>query len=327
VAVTKTGEVGRLEKIAVSFAIQRTICGEQMKKVFLILTVVIGLGLVIGGIILVPPHLQIRKVEPALPSLAEVQQLLSVDNKPVRISAMQNSTKPVAVGVGGNAVFVIEWDDGRMFMVDAGMDKDAAIAFAKQTALLGGAGPLEYRMPVDQALGERIKNVDGVGFTHLHIDHVQGLSTFCAHRGAGAKAYQTSTQADVHNLHTEEGAKIVRESCLEPQVVQGEGLIAVPGFPGLTMFNAGGHTPGSTIFFVAVGNKLWVLSGDVSNNKQMLLNNQGKGFLYSYLLVPENTRQLERLRTWLTMLDQQPAIEVIVSHDAEALAQSDIAKL
>lgn len=298
-----------------------------MKKILLVLAVLVGLGAAAAGYVLIPPHLQIRRIEPALPSMADVQALLSAENGPTRISAIQIATKTFESGVGGNAVFIIEWDDGRAFMVDAGMDKEAAIEFAKQTEFLVGSGPFEYRTSVEQALSDRIANVRGVGFTHLHIDHVQGLIPFCRQRGVGAKAYQTAAQTGIHNLHTSEGAQIVRDSCLDPVTVEGEGMIRLPEFPGLTMFNAGGHTPGTTIFFVKVGEKLWVLSGDVSNNKRLLLNNQGKGPLYSYLLVPENTRQLEKLRLWLAELDAQDTIEVMVSHDADALAESEMPKM
>jgi glyoxylase-like metal-dependent hydrolase (beta-lactamase superfamily II) len=176
-------------------------------------------------------------------------------------------------------------------------------------------------------LGDKIKNVRGVGFTHLHIDHTEGVKEFCERHGAGAKVYQTVAQATVHNLHTKEGAQLVHDSCLEPVVIEGEGIKPLKEFPGLAMLHVGGHTPCSTIFFVTVGDKLWVLSGDVSNDKQDLLNNRGKGFVYSYLIVPENTRQLEKLRVWLASLDAQKNIEVIVSHDADALAKSEILKM
>ena len=298
-----------------------------MKKIIAVVAVLLVLIVLVGAVILVPPHIQIRGIEPAPPSLAEIQKLRIVEHGPVKIGAIETSSQQSKNRVSGNTVFVIEWEDGRMFMVDAAMDKPAAVDFAKQMELLGATAPLDYRESVVQALGDKIKNIQGVGFTHLHIDHTQGVKEFCERRGTGAKVYQTATQATVHNLHTEEGAQLVRDSCLEPVVVEGEGITQLKEFPGLAMLNVGGHTPGSTVFFVTVGDKLWVLSGDVSNNKKALLDNKGKGFLYSYLIVPENTRQLEKLRVWLASLDAQKDIEVIVSHDADALAKSEIPKM
>ena len=49
------------------------------------------------------------------------------------------------------------------------------------------------------------------------------------------------------------------------------------------------------------------------------MNNKGKGFLYSGIFVPENTGRTEDLRLWLTGLDTHDDIDVVVSHDLEAL--------
>jgi glyoxylase-like metal-dependent hydrolase (beta-lactamase superfamily II) len=91
--------------------------------------------------------------------------------------------------------------------------------------------------------------------------------------------------------------------------------MAVEGFPGLGVIALGGHTPGSTLFAVAIGDQLWLLSGDISNSKADLLSDTGKGFLYSYLLVPENTARNDVLRPWLGELDAEEDMIVIVSHD------------
>ncbi len=61
------------------------------------------------------------------------------------------------------------------------------------------------------------------------------------------------------------------------------------GFPGLGVAALGGHSPGSTLFAIAVGGHLWILSGDIANSKADLVSDTGKGFLYSYVMVPENT--------------------------------------
>lgn len=299
-----------------------------MKKIIAAVAALLVMALIVVAFILVPPHLQIRRVEPPLPDLTEVQKLAPVDSGPIRISYIDLASQQFGSRVSGNSVFVIEWEDGRIFMVDAGMDKKTATEFAEQAQRwLGATAPLDFRIAAADALAGRIKHVRGVGFTHLHIDHVQGLQGFCRHRGIGAKVYQSADQANIHNLRTEEGAQIVRDSCLEQVVMAGEGLIQLSEFPGVVMLPVGGHTPGSTIFFVTVGDKIWVLSGDVSNNKRDLLENKGKGFLYSYLIVPENTRQAEKLRLWLSALDAEDNIEVIVSHDAEALASSNMPEL
>ena len=130
-----------------------------MKKALAVIAVLLALILLVGAVILVPPHLQIRGIEPELPSLAEIQKLRSVEHGPVRISAIEIASQSYQNRVSGNTVFVIEWEDGRIFMVDAGMDKPAAVAFAKQMELLGTTAPLNSRGSATQALGDKIKTV------------------------------------------------------------------------------------------------------------------------------------------------------------------------
>ena len=53
----------------------------------------------------------------------------------------------------------------------------------------------------------------------------------------------------------------------------------------------GGHTPGSTLFAVADGGRLLLFTGDITNSKADILENRGKGFVYSYLLVPRKWKK------------------------------------
>jgi glyoxylase-like metal-dependent hydrolase (beta-lactamase superfamily II) len=100
--------------------------------------------------------------------------------------------------------------------------------------------------------------------------------------------------------------------------------MTIDQFPGLGVVALGGHTPGSTLFAVASQGKLWLFSGDTTNSKADLLDDRGKNFVYSTFLVPENTDRTAALRAWLRDLDAKPDIEVIVSHDLDALEASDL---
>jgi glyoxylase-like metal-dependent hydrolase (beta-lactamase superfamily II) len=92
----------------------------------------------------------------------------------------------------------------------------------------------------------------------------------------------------------------------------------------MALIPLGGHTACSTMFALAVGGHLWLLSGDITNTREALLSNTGKGFVYSGLLVPENTRRTEELRRYLAALDAEDDITVVVSHDLEALRASGL---
>ena len=123
---------------------------------------------------------------------------------------------------------------------------------------------------------------------------------------------------DLHNFNTTEGAGLIASSCLtqtEFTSANNENLYRSSQFPGLAAIELGGHTPGSTLWTVALGDKVLLLSGDITNDKTSIDHNIPKQALYSYLFVPENTKRTAELRQWLRGLDQSEAFSVIVSHD------------
>jgi hypothetical protein len=67
---------------------------------------------------------------------------------------------------------------------------------------------------------------------------------------------------------------------------------------------------------VAIGVKVLLFSGDITNDKASIDHDLAKQALYSYLLVPENTKRTAELRRWLNDLDQSEQFSVIVSHDS-----------
>lgn len=284
----------------------------------LLLLSVLGLGVFLG-----PAHLQIRGIAPPLPSGADLRNLATVSGGPVSIGIALSSSQVGPRRTLGHTVVLITWPDGRRFMIDAAMDQPATKEFAQLIAKLSpDMGPAAFHGTTAELLGDSIGSVNGLGFTHLHSDHVQGVDAFCTARGRGARVYQTPWQGSEHNLHTQESAEQLAASCLAQVVVDGQGLRTVPDFPGLGIVALGGHTPGSTLFAVNVDGTLWLMSGDISNVKTKLLSNTGKGWLYSTIFVPENTARTEELRLWLRDLDSQSNTEVIVAHDFAAALDS-----
>ena len=290
-----------------------------MKLIVKIIAACLLIGVAVVAVLLLPAHLQVRDVNPALPSEESLRALLAVDGSPSRVSFVTTSSQHYDEGVLGHNSVLVEWPNGDMVMLDAGMDEIKAVEFADLMQTLLGAEPPQIQGGIASLLGDDIGRVKAVGFTHLHIDHTQGVLNFCEARGEGALALQTVYQRDLHNFNTEEGAAIVVDSCLQTEVFPGDGLISFERFPGLAMYPLGGHTPGSTLFAVADGERLLLFSGDITNTRAEILEDRGKGFIYSYLMVPENTARTARLREWLGGLDQRDDIDVVVSHDYEAM--------
>ena len=263
-------------------------------------------------------HWQTDKINPLLPTLEQMQKFANQGQGPVAVYYLNSSTQMRAVTPLGHNSFILEWADGRLFVIDLGMDEEEADAFAKLLDRLGRGGPLEIKGSLAKLMGENIRDVAGVGLTHLHIDHGQGVVSFCAARGNGAKLFQTDTQAEENNFNTKEAAVLVANSCLSKGEMRKRGEIyALQGFPGLFLIEAGGHTPGSTFFFTQINSEFYIFAGDVNNSKKDLLVKKDKPFLYSKILVPENNAQLRRLRSWLVDIDQHPNTHVIISHDIE----------
>jgi glyoxylase-like metal-dependent hydrolase (beta-lactamase superfamily II) len=274
----------------------------------------------------VPAHLQVRRVHPKLPSAADLRELLVAPGGPRSLRWINTSSQPLARGVIAHSVFLAEWPDGRLFEVDAGMDAPAAIDFGKTLAWMAGGGPVTTLGAVPDQMGDAVHRVAGIGFTHLHIDHTEGVRALCAGGVApGARVFQGRPQATLRDPNTKEGGAIVDGACFQKVVVGDEGLLPIDGFPGMALVPLGGHTACSTMFAFAVNGHLWVFSGDTTNTREALLANLGKGFLYSGVLVPEDTARTEELRRYFAALDAEDDITVVVSHDLGALEQSGLA--
>ncbi|WP_209347561.1 MBL fold metallo-hydrolase [Pontixanthobacter sp. CEM42] len=296
----------------------------MLKKILLAIGAVLAIGVVVLAFILVPAHLQIRAVEPELPTKAELLALADDPNGPTKISYFETSTQKSAELSLTHSTFVVEWEDGRILLIDLGMDAAVAVEFGALFETVAGADPAVSLGTVPEIMGDDLDRVRGIGFTHLHQDHVQGIEPICEARAASIAALHTPDQISKHNLHTEEQSAMLTDSACVNQTELTDGSRTTAEFPGIGIYPLGGHTPGSTMFAIPVEGKLWLLSGDISNSQNDLLNNRGKGFIYSYLMVPEDVDRLEILRTWLIDLNNDPAITALVSHDGKALADSGI---
>lgn len=289
-----------------------------------ILALLILLALCVAVGILLPAHWQIQRIEPDLPSATEFRSLGEASDRPIRVSYLHSAEQPRGGRLLGHGAFLAEWADGRMFMIDASMDEKAAKDFGALMRLIGDAGQDLFHGSVSKLLGSALNRVEGVGLTHLHIDHSQGLTDFCGSRSTAspARVYQTPWQAEEVNLHTSEGAEIVRSSCLQPTLASREGMFLLPDFPGLGMVALGGHTPGSTLFAIAGPDRIWLIAGDTTNIKSHIPEDRPKALTYSYLMVPENTARTSQLRSWLAALDAEQDFRVLVSHDVEDIRSS-----
>jgi glyoxylase-like metal-dependent hydrolase (beta-lactamase superfamily II) len=313
----------------------------MVRRVVVGLLVLVGVGV---GWVLGSAHVGIRRVRPPLPSIEAVRATVAAATAvPVRLRWIDTSSQEVPrSGVLGGAdphperpyrlshsSFVLEWADGRILLIDAGMTREQAASFGGIAEWIG-AGPIEVHTTVAEALGARRRDVAGVVFTHLHVDHVEGVTELCRDRDSSRIAvFMTPEQAGSGNFTTN-SVKATVESldCLDRVQLQGDNIAELDGFPGIYVIAAGGHTPGSQIVVAAVeraqGRHVLAFTGDIVNNIDGIEYDVGKPFLYRLLIVPEADDRLGELRRFLRSLRDRAGFELLVSHDQLALQRSSV---
>lgn len=306
-------------------------------------------GLALAGVVLFAAgglalaHRQIRALEPELPTLADAVGFAADGDLPVRVTwinsarqAMPRSAviepdldpEPAAPYAMAFPAFALEWKDGRILLVDAGMERGRALEFGRMPERFAGAGPIEPLAPVAERLGGAGTRVAAIAFTHLHDDHTNGIHALCAARAGRLRVLQTPQQASGRNYTTRPGvADLEGASCAALETLDGGPLYSVEGFPGVRLVEAAGHTPCSQMLIARVraggGIQTWIFAGDVANHADAIRLDLPKPRLYSLLLVPEAPARLGEVRRWLRDLAAQGA-RVVLSHDERAIVASGI---
>ncbi len=281
-----------------------------------ILGAVLLLAVLAGAVFLWNVHRQVSSVAPPLPALDSLNALRD-PNGPISAQVLKVSDQTLpGREISHNAVLVT-WPDERAFLIDAAMDATEAAEFGELMNLMSsGDAPAAFYGTVAEQLGNTLEQVAGVGFTHLHIDHTQGLVALCEAAGRRILGVQTAHQNTLHNFNTSEGARIVESSCLDVQTLPGDRITRVPGFPGLAAMSLGGHTPGSTLWVIALPEVTLLLAGDIVNSQNAVSHDIDKPWLYSAVLVPEDTERTAEIRAWLRAAQADAGFSVVVSHDA-----------
>ena len=286
----------------------------------------------------------IRALEPELPSMDEILTFDPAADLPVGISWLNTASQkmprsavldpsqdptPDAPYVMSHVVFVLEWSDGRILLVDAGMDSDAATGFGKPLEIVSGADPIRPLGSMAEKLGLSLRRVAAIAFTHEHTDHTNGVGSLCRLHSQPIRLIRNRLQVDETNYTTRPGLEQLADAaCLKPEIAEDGPLFRVPGFQGLRFFAAAGHTPGSQIFVAHVrgsdGIRSYALTGDVVNQIDGARQNIPKPWLYSRIVVPESPARLDALRRLLAELERNHGMTLLVSHDQLSLEASGI---
>ncbi len=312
------------------------------KRILAGLGILLLLAVAYAAIGLLWAHSAIRKERATLPPAAIVLAASS-DAGPIRVSYINTATQVMPRSavldpkadphsdrpyVMSHPSFVLEWDDGSILLVDAGMTRAGALQFGRPIEWASGGQPIVPLGSVSEALGDARKRVTGAVFTHLHADHVGGVQEVCD-GGGPIRVFMTPAQAERPNFTTRGGLQDLQNSpCLELSELPQTTLAPLPGFPGVYVIAAGGHTPGSQIIVANVksGNQVSriAFAGDIVNNIDGINYDIPKPKLYSLLVVPEDRPRLSELRRWLRALRDEHGVKLIVAHDQRDIEQSGI---
>ena len=203
-----------------------------MRRLLKILGAVVGVVFVGALLVLLQAHWEIRSIHPTLPDSAEIDAALASDDTPVRIGYVLTAEQSTPERRIGHPVFLLEWRDGRMLSIDAGMTRDGAVSFGKPFELIGGQPSVAYGS-VGEQLGDRAAAVGAVVFTHLHVDHTGGIGSLCAGNTRGITVFQTPLQADRVNYLTRGGKRdIEAAACAKPARLDGGPIYYDSRLPG-----------------------------------------------------------------------------------------------
>ena len=305
---------------------------------------VIGLVLFAAGG-LIWAHWAIDAERAPLPAVADVAGLRPVADQPLRLSMVNTASQtmdrsgvldperdpePDQPYVMSHPSFALEWADGRILLIDVGMTREQAESFGKPIQMLRDAQPIEPHGSTAETLGIDAARVRGVIFTHPHNDHTGGLTALCAAAGHDIPVFMTEAQAQRPNYTTRPGLAEIRDApCARPTALGGGPLMPVPGFPGVSVIDAGGHTPGSQIILAQVGSgdvlQRYAFVGDIVNNVAGIEHDIPKPWVYRTFIIPESESRQTELRHFLKDLQAQAGAVPLVSHDQLSLERAGIA--
>ncbi len=305
---------------------------------------VLSFGVAIVAALLSHAHIQIRGIDPELPSLDAVRAQADLAGVPIRVSTWNTASQvmprkqvleanldpnPQTPYVMSHAAFLLEWADGRALLVDAGMDREQAQSFGRPIEWVGGEPIVPHGGVAERLASALAGRPLAIAFTHLHTDHVGGVVSLCgALSGARTRLFQTPAQMDLVNFTTYPArAELDRAGCLAPERLPDVPLAALPGYPGAFVIRAAGHTPGSQMVGAWVressGVRGFLFAGDAANAIDGVRRDVPKPRAYRFFVVPESDRRLARMRGFLREAEQAGLV-VALAHDERHLATTGI---
>lgn len=222
-------------------------------------------------------------------------------------------------------LYLFRWGDGTTAIADAGLAPDGARSFGRPTEFLGAEKTVCGVAPFAGIDPARVR---AAVFSHLHVDHIQGLRAVCAN-GSAIEIRISPEQAD-SDERFEVGGRGELEAMAEAGCVRSKAFDLVDadsvapglaGLPGLHRVATPGHTPGSQLIIGFVRGdagtlRSVVVAGDVVNHRAGFRHDRPKPWWYRRLIVREVDDLQAENRHLLARLDAA-GFEILVDHHTE----------
>ena len=231
----------------------------------------------------------------------------------------------------GHTVFVLEWSDGRIFLVDAGMDPESALAFGRPLELLSGrradhAARIDGReaRPLAPARRRASRSPTSTPTTRPASPACVGCTT------EPIPLFQNPLQVEESNYTTRPGlAQLAEARVSRAPRSSRTGRSSACRVRGAARSSRPPDTrparrSSSRTCAASDGVRTFALTGDVVNQIDGVRRNIPKPWLYSLLVVPESPARLDALRRLLAELERDHGVTILVSHDLLSLEASGV---
>ena len=235
--------------------------------------------------------------------------LLNLDHPKAKAAGLVDRVEPIAL-----YVYVLEHPRHGTFLVDSGIstrfidaENNPDVAFVVKKAM--GTDTLEV-LKTTEELAEQAEDITGVFLTHIHLDHIMGLTdldnqvpVFIGAGDASAKHFNhLATRGTTDRLlaHT----KVLQEWQFADQPV-----IDVFEDGSLWAIATPGHTPGSVSYLANTTDGLQLMLGDTSHTRWGWDNKVEPG---SYTM--DGQANAEAIAMLTDLVEQHPSITVHPGH-------------
>lgn len=193
--------------------------------------------------------------------------LLNLDHPKAVAAGLQDREEPIDI-----YVYTLRHPENGTFIVDSGMSEkfiDAAnnddLSAVVRMAM--NISALDVKVTTAE-LERQVDGIDGVFLTHIHMDHIMGLTDLApgasVYTGPGEAASSTAMHIATRGT-TDRLLKKVRE--LREWQFGSSGIIDIFGDGSVWAIHAPGHTPGSTAYLVRTASGPHLMIGDATHTR------------------------------------------------------------